>query len=360
MEQTVYSQDEILAEHGFAKKLSHDGRKIHGGLDAEGRYLPPRSLNRIDAIRIWSKQVSEAGNELDVMDRKAVIERFEFFPTVEQAKFLLENGCKDAMTRLLTMIGIVEGFGNDGIKLMPDLDMASYFVESVDGTCLDHLHRGLLRAHGLDEAGSEHESGHDEMWFAIRDVALDRPDVTDDMFENLPIAPPPGYTGRAKPAAEALSVGDTVERLFAGLDPALEMTLRGLAQILLVELGAYKTFAWAREVLADPKASAAPEWAPRMVDCIQADEDIHVNYLECALAEARARTFLAVDGERIPGPVVIDRICEAALERQSGARMQRMMAHRYRNIVNELEERADGKQILEKFQALGPVPALQP
>ena len=54
MEQTVYSQDEILAEHDFAEKLSHDGRPIHGGLDSGSRYLPPRSLNRIDAIRTWS------------------------------------------------------------------------------------------------------------------------------------------------------------------------------------------------------------------------------------------------------------------------------------------------------------------
>lgn len=358
MERRVYSEAEILAEHDFAKKTRHDGRTIHGGLDSEGRYLPPRSLHRIDAIRAWSKRVIEDGHELDVMDRKAVIEMFEFFPTVDQAKLLLENGCKDAMTRLLTMIGIVEGFGNDGIKLMPRLDMGRFFVESVEGTCLDHLHKGLLLAHGLDEAGSEHESGHDEMWFAIRDVALDHPEVTDDMFENLPIAPPPGYTGKAKPAPEALSVGDSLERLFPGLDPAVEMTLRGLAQILLVELGAYKTFAWAREVLADPKASAAPDWAPWMVDCIQADEDIHVNYLECALAEARARTFVAMDGEKIPGRVVIDRICEAALERQSGARMQRMMAHRYRNILNELERRSDGEKVLRDFQALGPVPAL--
>lgn len=358
MERRVYSEDEILADHDFAKKTSHDGRTIHGGLDAQGRYLPPRSLYRTDAIRTWAGKVKEAGHKLDVMDRKAVIEMFEFFPTVEQAKLLLENGCKDAMTRLLTMIGIVEGFGNDGIRLMPRLDMGGYFEESVEGTCLEHLHKGLLLAHGRDEAGFEHESGHDEMWFAIRDVALDRPEVTDDMFENLPIAPPPGYAGKAKAAPEALSVGDMTKQLFPNLDPILEMTLRGLAQILLVELGAYKTFAWARQVLADPKVSAAPEWAPWMVDCIQADEDIHVNYLECALAEARARTFVATDGEKIPGPVIIDRICEVALERQSGARMQRMMAHRYRNILNELDRRSDGERILREFQALGPVPAL--
>jgi len=357
MAQMAYSEDEILAEHDFAKKMRHNGRTVHGGLDIDGQYLPPRSLHRIDAINLWSKQVVDAGHKLEVMDRDAVLEMFEFFPNVEQTKLLLERGCKDAMTRLLTMIGIVEGFGNDGIKLMPRLDMKEYFLESVEGTCLEHLHKGLLTAHGQDEAGSEHESGHDEMWYAIRDVALDHPEVTDDMFENLPIAPPPGYTGRAKPAPEALSVGDSQERLFPNLDPALEMTLRGLAQILLVEFGAYRTFAWAHDVLADPKASAAPEWAPKMVDYIQADEDIHVRYLQCALAEARARTFIGTDGEKISGEAVIDRICEVALERQSGPRMQRMMNHRYTNILNELDKRPDGAKILEEFKALGPVPA---
>lgn len=356
--QLVYSQDEILAEHEFAEKMSHNGRTVHGGLDTDGNYLPPRSLHRRDAIKAWSKQILDAGLKLEVMDREAVLTMFEFFPNVVQTKFLLEQGCRDAMTRLLTMIGIIEGFGNDGIKLMPRLEMSKYFVESVEGTCLEHLHKGLLTAHGRDEAGSEHESGHDEMWYAIRDVALDHPEVTEDMYENLPIAPPPGYTGKAKPAPQALSVGATLERLFPELDPALEMTLRGLAQILLVEFGAYKTFAWAHEVLSDPRASAAPEWAPKLVDYIQADEDIHVNYLQCALAEARARTFIGTNGEKISGEVVIDRICEAALERQSGPRMQRMMDHRYQNILNELEKNPDGEKILEEFKKLGPVPAI--
>lgn len=358
MAKLVYGQDEILAQHDFAEKMSHNGRTIHGGLDAHGKYLPPRSLHRSEAIAAWSKQVVDSGHELEVMDRDAVLEMFEFFPNVEQAKLLLARGCQDAMTRLLTMIGIVEGFGNDGIKLMPKLDMSKYFVESVEGTCLDHLHKGLLTAHGQDEAGTERESGHDEMWFAIRDVALDHPEVTGDMYENLPIAPPPGYTGKAKAAPEALSVGDALQRLFPALDPALELTLRGLAQILLVEFGAYRTFAWAREVLADPRASAAPAWAPNMVDYIQADEDIHVRYLQCALAEARARTFVGTGGERIPGPVVIDRICEAAMERQSAPRMKRMMDHRYKNVLSELEKRPDGEKILEEFKALGPVPEL--
>ena len=59
-----------------------------------------------------------------------------------------------------------------------------------------HLFDGLLEAHGNDEAGRGPEAGHDQMWFAVRDAALADPPITIDMFENLPIAPPPGYEGR--------------------------------------------------------------------------------------------------------------------------------------------------------------------
>ncbi|MFU8815196.1 MAG: hypothetical protein ACNA7W_07615, partial [Pseudomonadales bacterium] len=140
----------------------------------------------------------------------------------------------------------------------------------MDGTCIAHLHRGLLVAHGQDEAGSDDEYGHDEMWFAIRDRALEDPTITDDMFENLPLAPPPGYQGKAKAAPEATSVG-SVTRLFEQIDPMVELTFLALARILHVEYGAYTTFKWAREVLADPDVSAAPEWAPAMVDNIQTE-----------------------------------------------------------------------------------------
>ncbi len=355
----TYTRDELLAHHDYARKLTRKGRTFHGGLLADGSYRPPRSLHRIDAIRAWSDQVVASGGRLEVMNRQEIIARNPFFPTVEQAKLLLRHGCKDAMTRLLTMIGVIEGFGNDGIRLLPPLDMQKFFVEPVQGTCLDHLHRGLLSAHGQDEAGSGVEAGHDEMWFAIRDAALDDPEVTDSMFENLPIAPPPGYQGRAKASPDALvAASQGGERLFPELAVALELTLRALAQILLVEHGAYATFNWAREVLADPACSAQPVWAPQMVDYIQADEDIHVSYLNCALAETSTRTLVGERGERLPGRIVVARICEAAIERQSGERVERMKRDRYQHILRELDRRPDGQRILAAFRSAGPVPAI--
>lgn len=354
----TYSRDEILADHPYATKLRRGDRVFHGGLLADGSYRPPRSLHRADAIQAWSARVQKEGGSLDVMGRDRVLAMFEFFPTREQAILLLRNGCQDALTRLLTMVGIVEGFGNDGIKLMPPLEIQQYFRESVEGTSLEHLHKGLFTAHGLDEAGSGAEAGHDEMWFAIRDAALDSPTVTQDMYEDLPIAPPPGYQGRAKAAPEALNVGDLAKLMFPTLDPKIEITLRGIAQVLLVEYGAYTTFNWARDVLSDPDASAAPVWAPQMVDYIQADEDLHVGYLQCALAEARMRTFIDQAGGSLPGAKVVDEICESTVRRQGGDRLDRMKRFRFKHILAELEKHPEGDRILDEFKRLGPVPTL--
>ncbi|MGH7897807.1 MAG: hypothetical protein ACREQQ_07635, partial [Candidatus Binatia bacterium] len=277
-----YSRDEILAEHPYAERIRRNGALFHGGLDARGSYLSPRSLNRRDAIAAWTEALAARGLPTEVITFDELC--FDFFPNVEQTKLLLRRGARGAMTRILTLVGITEGFGNDGIRALPPLDFERYFKEPIDGTCLAHLFSGLLEAHGNDEAGRGDELGHDGMWYVIRDAALDRPLVTDDMFTNLPIAPPPGYTGPAKPAAEAMSANDLSERLFPALDPLLEIELGVFAQILAIEIIAYSTFAWAREVLADPECSAAPELAPWLVACIQQDEGLHVGYLQCALA----------------------------------------------------------------------------
>lgn len=350
-----YSHDEIMADPEFVSRLRRDGILFHGGLDRGGSYVPPRSRFRTAAIRAWTDRLAADGHPTEAISPKRV--KREFFPTVAQSAVLLRSGARGAMTRILTLIGITEGFGNDGIKLMPSLNLQEFFKESTSGTCLEHLHRGLFEAHGNDEAGCGDEAGHDVMWYAIRDAALDNPAVTSDMFENLPIAPPPGYTGPAKPAPEALSVGELMKQLYPSVDPRLELMLSAMAQILVIELLAYSTFAWAREVLADPTCSAAPDFAPRMVDCIQADESIHVGYLQCALAEARSRTVLAMDGTEIPGTQLVDAICDKMVANQLGGRWDRMMTHRMAQIRHELEDRSDGAQILANFAECGPIPA---
>jgi len=191
----------------------------------------------------------------------------------------------------------------------------------------------------------------------IRDAALDNPKITPDMYENLPIAPPPGYGGPAKPAAEAMSANDLAQRLFPTLDPLLEVELGVFAQILAIEIIAYSTFAWAKQVLADPECSAAPEFAPWMVDCIQKDENLHVGYLQCALAEARARTLLDLEGTEIPGEQVIDAVTQRIVRQQKGGRRERLLKYRMRQIREELESHGAGASILREFERSGPVPA---
>lgn len=344
-----------MAERPFALRIRHGDTLFHGGLDVDGHYLPPRSLHRLDAIAAWTAQLATHGYPTRVIDPSQLDIRL--FPTVEQAKLLLRHGARDAMTRILTLIGITEGFGNDGIRAMPRPPLAPLFAEPLDGTCLAHLYEGLLDAHGYDEAGYGEEAGHDAMWYAVRDAALDRPRITPDMFENLPIAPPPGYTGPAKPAPEAIGVGQMM-LLFPTLDPMFEVLLLILAQLLFIELVAYGTFKWAKDVLSDPQCSSAPEFAPRMVDYVTQDENIHVAYLQCALAEVRCRTLVGTDGARIPGAQLVDSVCQRILSTNRDAgRRERLLRYRMHHIRAELAHRSDGARILAEFTTLGPVPA---
>jgi hypothetical protein len=352
-----FTRDELLAEHPYARRIERDGTRFHGGLDASGAYLSPRSLHRESAIRAWSEALAAAGAPTEAMRFERPLA--EFFPSVAQAKHLLRSGAHGAMTRILTLIGITEGFGNDGLRALPQVDFQKHFVESIDGTALAHLFGGLLEAHGADEAGQGDEAGHDAMWYAIRDAALDHPKVTPDMYENLPIAPPPGYSGPAKAAAEAMGPSDLAQRLFPELDPLVEIELAVFAQILFIELVAYGTFAWAREVLADPACSAAPDFAPWMVDCIQQDEGLHVGYLQCVLAEARARTLRTQDGGTLPGARVVDALCDKIIRTQTGGRRDRLLKYRMRQIREDLATQKDGARILAEFEKLGPVPDRQ-
>ena len=340
----------MLADCDFATRVAHDGVLFHGGLDAAGRYLPPRARHRPAAIRAWTEQLVRQGHPTRVIGSEQLDLRV--FPNVEQSKLLLRTGARGAMTRILTLIGITEGFGNDGLGATPRPPLEPLFKESLANTCLDHLYKGLMEAHGRDEAGWGNEAGHDAMWYALRDAALDHPEITSDMFENLPIAPPPGYSGPAKPSPEAIGVGQ-MQLLFPTLDPMFEVLLLVLTQLLVIELVAFGTFSWASDVLSDPQCSAAPEFAPRVVDYIKQDEGIHVAYLQCALSEVRCRTLVGSDGVEIAGQQVIDNICERTLHNnRDGGRRQRLLAYRMKQIRDELEAHPDGARILTDFERL--------
>lgn len=350
-----YSRDELLTDPDYTDRIERAGVLLHGGHDAAGAYLPPRSTHRIPAIAAWTAQLAAAGHPTRVIEADAV--DHAFVPNAEQARLLLRNGATGAMTRILTLIGVVEGFGNDGINAIPSMDLRRVIVEPIDDRCLGHLFEGLLEAHGNDEAGRGREAGHDQMWFAVRDAALADPPISIDMFENLPIAPPPGYDGPAMPAPEAVSVGGMFDGMRGDVAAELQVLVRAMVQILVIELLAYHTFAWASEVLGDPECSHDAAFARATIDHIRIDEDIHVAYLQCALAELATLTVRTADGGTIPGADLVDVACRAALDNQTGDRFDRILAYRMAQVRAELASHPDGERMTADFDALASSPA---
>jgi hypothetical protein len=349
-----YSRTEILCDAAYHRRVERAGVLLHGGYDRDGNYVPPRSVNRIPAIAAWTEQLATHGHRIRVIEPDTV--NRAFVPNTDQAKMLLRNGATGAMTRILTLIGVVEGFGNDGIKLIPSVDLQAHIVEPIADTCLGHLFEGLLEAHGNDEAGRGDEAGHDQMWFAVRDAALADPPVTIDMFENLPIAPPPGYEGPARPAPEAVTVGGAFDGMRDDVAPELQMLVRAMVQILVIELLAYHTFAWASDVLGDPGCSHDANFARETIDHIRADEDIHVAYLQCALAELSTLDVRTTDGGTVAGADLVAGACRAALDNQTGARFDRILEYRLAQVRAELTAHPDGERLSAEFDALAAGP----
>ncbi len=55
-EQTTFTPDELLASHTCAEPLMAGGVRCHGGFDADGNYMSPRTKYRWPAIRAWQEQ----------------------------------------------------------------------------------------------------------------------------------------------------------------------------------------------------------------------------------------------------------------------------------------------------------------
>ena len=72
-------------------------------------------------------------------------------------------------------------------------------------------------------------------------------------------------------------------RVFDDLDLPLEMMIRRMIGILLIEISAHHVFAWAEELLSDPDLVAGDGDGARLVSYIRQDEAPHVAYLATAL-----------------------------------------------------------------------------
>src|SRR5690348_16103534 len=139
--QLTFTERELLAGHEIAEPLVAGGVRCHGGFDADGRYVSPRTRHRAPAIAAWQQSHREQfGTE--ILD--APLELWpDVYPNVAQSKYLLREGVRDPMISSLTRIGTVEGFGGL-IRAVQVSDMQSHFDESIKGTALAHLQSGLF------------------------------------------------------------------------------------------------------------------------------------------------------------------------------------------------------------------------
>ena len=351
-DQVDYDAAELLASHRYAEPLVVAGRRCHGGFDGDGRYVSPRTVNRVPAIAAWqAKHRRDVGTDLLHLPLDTWPEHY---PNVAQARFLIESGVPGPIIATLTRVGTVEGFGGL-IRHSPIPDMQRVVDEDTRGTALAHLGSGLFEAHARDEAGHEDEGGHEHMWFAARDVAFENP-VTEDaralMLERMGIAAP--RAGKPDPAA--LRAAALANRQWPDdVDFDLETLITRMVRLLLIEISAFHTFAWAEQLLADPDLVAGDGEGARLVSYIRADETPHVDYLRTALSELRDRTIVGESGARHAGADLVGRLWDGALALSVGPNRRQTLDTMWAEVRHAIGDGPGAADVLARFDELGSV-----
>jgi hypothetical protein len=351
-DQVDYDAAELLASHRYAEPLVVAGRRCHGGFDDDGAYVSPRTANRVPAIAAWqARHRREVGTELLHLPLDTWPEHY---PNVAQARFLIASGVPEPVIATLTRVGTVEGFGGL-IRHSPIPDLRRVVDEDTRGTALAHLGSGLFEAHARDEAGHEDEGGHEHMWFAARDIAFEDP-VTEDaralMLERMGIVAP-GAAGIDPAALRATAMANRVWPDDVDFD--LEVLITRMVRLLLIEISAFHTFAWAEELLADHDLVAGEGEAARLVGYIRADETPHVDYLRTALSELRDRTIVGATGARHAGADLVGRLWDGAIVQSVGANRRQALDTMWAEVRHAVGDRPGAADLLARFDELGTV-----
>lgn len=349
--QVEFTEHELLESHPYEEPLVAGGVACHGGFDADGAYVSPRTLHRTPAIEAWQAQ-HEARSDTPLFHLP--LDTWPaHYPNIAQARHLITSGVPEPIISNLTRIGTVEGFGGM-IRLSVIPDLPTIFDGEVAGTAMAHLDRGLYEAHARDEAGHEDEGGHKQMWFAARDIAFEHPVTQDDtalMLERMGITPP-GSQGKVDFAA--MRAKAEANRLWPGdVDFALEMLVERMTRLLLIEISAFHTFAWAEELLADHDLVAGEGEAARIVSYIRQDETPHVEYLRTVLSEMRDRTIVGAGGERHAGADLVGRTWDRAVGESLGVRRTETLDIVHREIDHAMAGRPDRGDLMARFDELG-------
>ena len=330
-----YSRDELLSSHDYAAPHVVAGRTLHGGFLADGTYMPPRALGRVPALDAWEQALRSRGGQ--PFPASSDLLGGVRLPTTAQRLVLHRNGITDEFWNMLTVVGKIEARGAF-IGLFPIPDLGEYIVEDTSTMAIGHLAGGLFEAHGIDEGGipADGIGGHDEMWFAARDLAFG-PDAFPD------VEPQPGLAredgGRYLP-----EVAQEVEDLFSFI-----------ANVLIIEFRAEIGFAETQEILRTPglfgERSDDALLAAEIVGRIRTDEEIHVRSLNLYLGELQRVTVRTLDGGTIAGAELVDRFWDGMV-RWATVDKPRLDAERTsERLAERILQEPDGERILAEFDA---------
>ena len=183
------------------------------------------------------------------------------------------------------------------------------------------------------------------MWFAARDIAFESPTANVDVEKML-----------ARMGFGQGGAGDPLgfDRLLpADVDHNLELVAMLMIRVLLIEVQAFHTFAWADAWLSDASLVAGDGAAAALVSYIRADETPHVGYLKTAITELRDRTWIGSSGRRYAGTEMIGTLWDAALAASLGANRVATRNAILGEVEHWCHKRPNGDDVLAEFHALG-------
>ena len=330
-----YTEEELLREDDYAQPHVVGGRRLHGGFDAAGRYVSPRMAQRAQAVAAWADALRERGGEL--MPADVSLLSGARVPSVAQQKLLLQEGLGQTFWNTLTIIGEIEARG----RVLADLPLSDFqqaVEEDISEMALGHLHKGLLKAHGLDEGGEPDKGigGHDEMGFALRDLAFGPTDFPDPEVPATITRPEQG------PPFPELAKGG----------PLLSLLLN----LLMIEFRAELNFASTEALLRDHELfrerRREAEQAAVMVQRIRQDEEIHVTSLRLYLGELSQLNLRTTDGGTVSGRELIERHW-SSLVQWATVEQPRLAAERSHRVLSErISAHPQAPRIQARFDAL--------
>jgi hypothetical protein len=336
MAKLTYTTEEILADHPYAKAHLEAGYKLHGGFDAQGNYISPRTLHRWPAINAWGGALEARGHKLIDSSQQLIVNGT--FPNVEQQHLLLEFGLGQTLWNSLSVTGVIEARGRKLAEATAP-DFQDIVKEDISQTAVGHLNKGLLVAHGLDEGGDPDrgEGGHDAMWFAVRDMLFGK--------SAYPHAEVPESIGKPQTG-----------RLMPQIPGEFENWVLLLMNVLMIEVRAENFFNFCTTVMRDPRnfrdRRDVAMHAADLVNRIRQDEAPHVGYLTVVMSELRSFTFKTVDGGTIMGASFIDPIWNGMVQWHTVTNVEWDRAQTRKQFEKMLDALPNGADATRRFYAL--------